>query len=618
MTEVRILFSTTTISGPSSASGLRIDEHSCEDQCRRGQQYGLFAATDYSEGDDILTESPIVILSHLVETSTNHAQKLENSPGSSVKNVIRSQFDQSSFTSNQKSHKTDDELEHKKEKESSASVLGDLILPKKCLEKLKASSSHSIEAQTKKLRGMILAAATYAAYPPSNEDGSKDKLFELYHPTINCDADDEYNKEAQNAVELARLAIECCKELAAPHTALKDSLHHKNDEGMLGEQELLKLILIYSCNAFEGGRIYHKISRVNHSCNPNAVVVEGHSSDVSVLKAACSIKKGEEITISYLSKALYAGYPVRQRKLRAEKHFICKCKRCTENNGDEVKGQPSVSLDLASRIPCPICHPRTGRYLDEDLMFDEEEDDLQISYALAQNGMTAEERSLYCTSCQGVTSVNVDGSIRKKKEGMTIEYMTTAEDKVYDWMESNKLNEKEEDESTGQDMDRSLLQMATATCGSKHWTTQMLNLAIIEENLANLQATLMTINPEEDEKMMEEIFTDIAECADGIEKAFSYAKSLKLNLDPAHWLFDYVMGLGRILVGLGDEKSQKYGGEWITRVENYANKFEGDAMKKVVSAIKNAWKRETDEQVERGVGGIENDGQGDAKRRRVE
>ncbi|KAL7486116.1 hypothetical protein ACHAW6_015965 [Cyclotella cf. meneghiniana] len=614
MTEVRRLVSATVIDDPGSSPGLQIDASSSHG----GQQYGLFATVDYIEGDDILTESPLVILSHLLETSNDHRQNVGAVSGSSVIDAIRSQFDESFFASNQKADKTEHESGKNVEKDSSVSVLGDLVLPKKILDKLKTSSSHSVEAQTKKLRGMILAAATYAAYPPSNDGGMKEKLFELYHPPIECDADDEHDEEARNAVMLARLAVECCKELAAPHAAIKDSFNNKSGEDILGEQELLKLILIYSCNAFEGGRIYHTLSRVNHSCNPNAVVVEGHSSNVSVLKAVCSIKKGEQITISYLSKALYAGYPVRQRKLRAEKHFICKCQRCTENNGEQVKGRPSVSLDLASRIPCPICHPRTGRYLDEDLMFDEEEDDLQISYALAKNGMTAEERALYCASCGGITSVNVDGSVRKKKEGMTIKYMTMAEDKVYDWMESNNFIGNEEDESNGQDMERSLLQMATATCGSKHWTTHILNMAIIEENLASLHATLMTLNPEEDEKIMEEILTDIAECADGIEKAFAYAASLKLNLDPAHWLFDYVLGLGRILVGLGDEKSQKYGSEWITRVESYANKFEGDATKKVVSAIKNAWKREKHAAVDSGFDNTENNGKGDAKRRKIE
>jgi hypothetical protein len=471
------------------------------------------------------------------------------------------------------------------------------------------TDSSSIEARTKKLRGMILAAATYAAFPLKDK-AAKEKLFELYHPSLEENKEDEETK----AVELAKLAIQCCRELAASDSSLHKLLHDKSDNDTC-DDEILKLILIYSCNAFEGGRLYHKLSRANHSCNPNSVVVEGNTSDLSVLKAACPISRGSEITISYLGKELYAGYTVRQRKLRLEKHFICRCNRCTGNNGEEVLSGKSttkcISLDLASCIPCPICHPRTGRYLDEDIMFDEEDDDLQVSYALAENGLTPEDRNLHCMTCGGVTYVSTEGSLRKKKEGTTIKYMIMAEDKVYDQIETNKFSENEDDTTNEQEVDRSLLQMAMAACGAKHWTTQILNLAITEETLTNLQATLMSIDPEQEEKIMEDVFNDIAECADGIEKAFAYAKSLKLNLDPAHLMFDYVLGLARTLVGLGDEKSQKYGADWVSRVEDYATKYESEGMKKVVNAIKNAWRRD------KGDGKAENDSP-DAKRRKIE
>ena len=610
MTEVRSLFPP-VLNGKCSSSGLSTDNSSTPQANGQSQQFGLFATSDYQAGDVILEESPIAVFSHLLEASLSSSnQKPDVGSVSSVRDGIRSQFTKASFAAETKSEKGD-ESDKQKEK---ISPLINLIIPKHVIDKMKSSSDQSIEARTKKLRGMILAAATYATYPLSDEE-TKQKLLELYHPSL-----ETVDNEEVKAIELAKLAIECCKELAAPDTSLYKLLHNTNGKED-PESEIVKILLIYSCNAFEGGRIYHKLSRANHSCNPNAVVVEGETADVSILKAACPISKGSEITISYLGKELYAGYPVRQRKLRIEKHFECKCTRCTGNNGKDIlsnKATTALSLDLASRIPCPICHPRSSRYLDEDLMFDEEDDDLQVCYALAENGMTVEERSLHCTSCGGVTSVTTEGSVRKKKEGMTIKYMIMAEDKVYDQIETNKFSEGEMGTSDEQEVDRSLLQVATATCGAKHWTTQILNLDIIEETLASLQATLMSMDAENDEKMMEEVFTDIAECADGIEKAFTYAKSLKLNLDPAHWLFDYVLGLSRILVGLGDEKSQKYGADWITRVEDYADKYESEGMKKVVDAIKNAWKRNKE------IGGSESrandeegDGQVETKRRKL-
>jgi len=84
----------------------------------------------------------------------------------------------------------------------------------------------------------------------------------------------------------------------------------------------------------------------------------------------------------------------------------------------------------------------------------------------------------------------------------------------------------------------------------------------------------------------------IAEVTDGLERSYKFASSLNLNLDPAHWLFDYTVGLARTLVGLGDGKSLKYGSKWITKVEKYAELFENDGMRKVVIALRDAWQRE--------------------------
>jgi hypothetical protein len=69
---------------------------------------------------------------------------------------------------------------------------------------------------------------------------------------------------------------------------------------------------------------------------------------------------------------------------------------------------------------------------------------------------------------------------------------------------------------------------------------------------------------------LEGLFAEIAEVADGIGRAFKFASLLDLKLNPAHWLFDYALGLARVLVGLGDIKSMKYGSRWVGRVEKYA------------------------------------------------
>ena len=122
-------------------------------------------------------------------------------------------------------------------------------------------------------------------------------------------------------------------------------------------------------------------------------------------------------------------------------------------------------------------------------------------------------------------------------------------------------------------------------------------------------------NPDKDAQMLEDMFVEIAEAADGIERAYAFAASLELNLDPAHWLFDYTVGLARTLVGLGDEKSQRYASTWIQKVEKYAGRFENDGIGKVVVALRDAWKREANKPEKSKISGKE--GIKDNKRRKI-
>ncbi|KAL3809580.1 hypothetical protein ACHAXA_005796 [Cyclostephanos tholiformis] len=477
---------------------------------------------------------------------------------------------------------------------------------------------------------MILALAGYASRPPSGD--AMGKLLELHHPSSDDDDDCDggggkgvaaatsYNPDdegTKNAMELAEMAIRCGRKMAASGSALH-SLLRRNDGGEYDDDDddddderrqrrrlVVRFLLVYSCNAFEGGRIYLTLSRANHSCDPNAVVVVGggggvgdDDNDVSALRAACDIAPGDEITVSYLGRYLYAGYAIRRRLLLANKHFVCRCDRCSSDDVDDDDG---VGGDIASRVPCPICHPRTGRCLDVDVMFDDDDDDdhLVVRYAVPRNGSTPEERSVYCPTCRITTSVDGGGSTRKRREGAAVKYMCLAEDKVFDRLHGNVRtkritgNDVDDDAEAEHDIDRQFLQMATSVCGSMHWTTHFLNLSLIEDALASFHSALLTMDPDRNDAS-EELLAEIAEAADGIERAFKFASSLKLRADPAHWLFDYVVGLARALVGLGDVKSQKYGSRWIGRVERYAERFENDGMKKVVIALRDAWKRETD------------------------
>jgi len=76
----------------------------------------------------------------------------------------------------------------------------------------------------------------------------------------------------------------------------------------------------------EVGGIFANISRINHSCRPNAVHSWNPLLNVETVYAVRPVKSGEEITLSYT-----AGGPskTRQQELKAGFGFDCKCEICS-------------------------------------------------------------------------------------------------------------------------------------------------------------------------------------------------------------------------------------------------------------------------------------------------
>ena len=66
---------------------------------------------------------------------------------------------------------------------------------------------------------------------------------------------------------------------------------------------------------------------------------------------------------------------------------------------------------------------------------------------------------------------------------------------------------------------------------------------------------------------------------------------MSINIDPGHLLTDVTIGTARMLISLGDEKSQKYGADWLSKIEDHVNHFSDDGLRKVVSVLKIAWKK---------------------------
>ncbi|KAJ8508559.1 hypothetical protein ONZ45_g9166 [Pleurotus djamor] len=79
--------------------------------------------------------------------------------------------------------------------------------------------------------------------------------------------------------------------------------------------------------------VFDDVSRINHSCCPNAVARWDPSTLTIQVYALRSISLGEEITISYVDLSLPTAD--RQSFLRTRYNFACTCQGC-ENNDDDL------------------------------------------------------------------------------------------------------------------------------------------------------------------------------------------------------------------------------------------------------------------------------------------
>eukprot|EP00747_Dinoflagellata_sp_TGD_P178817 gnl/TRDRNA2_/TRDRNA2_28510_c1_seq1.p1 gnl/TRDRNA2_/TRDRNA2_28510_c1~~gnl/TRDRNA2_/TRDRNA2_28510_c1_seq1.p1 ORF type:complete len:257 (+),score=41.72 gnl/TRDRNA2_/TRDRNA2_28510_c1_seq1:107-772(+) len=75
------------------------------------------------------------------------------------------------------------------------------------------------------------------------------------------------------------------------------------------------------------GAIFLSLSRVNHSCAPNAVAHWDAGSRRKFLVAICDIQPANEICISYLSS--FEDYEHRTKHLRTKFGFYCQCRLCS-------------------------------------------------------------------------------------------------------------------------------------------------------------------------------------------------------------------------------------------------------------------------------------------------
>jgi SET and MYND domain-containing protein len=81
-----------------------------------------------------------------------------------------------------------------------------------------------------------------------------------------------------------------------------------------------------------GIALFDRLSLLNHSCDPNAVVL--FDGAAAILRALKPIAAGDELTISYIDRA--SDRYERRQQLLSQYFFTCSCSRCSGPAGDDV------------------------------------------------------------------------------------------------------------------------------------------------------------------------------------------------------------------------------------------------------------------------------------------
>lgn len=493
---------------------------------------GLYATKSYKTGDVILEESPLWT-------------SIPNSKESLI--LLRSQFS---------GIQSDD--------------------PKASLETpLYDISFHNSDIDSNlcnEARAMLTNAAMFCVKPPSPSD--KTKLLHLYYPKNNL------NAYEAGLIQLSQKVLDVAIKQANSDSALA---------GLLKEspQDLSAIMLICRCNSFKGGFIYEKMSRMNHSCDFNTVIrteastfggVDHCDSGLQVMKASADINVGDEICISYLGSFTYAGHKMRRDRLIKDKFFVCNCIRCQREHGEVGSG--GKQYDVASGIPCPKCHVRIGRYLDEDDQYD---DDGTITYCYPVYQQDCAE--YHCLKCG---KVDIDDSLLQAMD-KTIEKASCHLDEGFTSQKGMEIDDDEDERNTLLEMTERLSALSRSVLGNQHWMTNLLLLILLGRKLSLLHAAMLCSTDEDDG--IDSV--EIAECIDSLQRIWKYVENLKLRSHAGHLLGNVTVGVSRVLIGMNDLKSMKYGAEWATKVNEgyFACGFEGESSAKVVETLINAWKR---------------------------
>jgi len=107
-----------------------------------------------------------------------------------------------------------------------------------------------------------------------------------------------------------------------------------------------RLLTIFRSNAYNTGDdhvgLFPKTARINHSCRPNCGNFWSEKNKERIIYAQREIKKGEEITVSYIPLLK----SIKERQARLQQYgFVCDCSACHSEESSKRRVRISDLLD---------------------------------------------------------------------------------------------------------------------------------------------------------------------------------------------------------------------------------------------------------------------------------
>lgn len=118
------------------------------------------------------------------------------------------------------------------------------------------------------------------------------------------------------------------------HKSLTSKIEYISDEDW---NKALNIIITNNFHSRGRSYLFPKLSYFNHSCVPNAMLINNEKTQKGYIYAIKPIGRGEEVTISYIASndPLDKNRHHRQKKLDRWQ-FICKCPACLDNNNMQL------------------------------------------------------------------------------------------------------------------------------------------------------------------------------------------------------------------------------------------------------------------------------------------